>query len=634
MRGETVRPSKTTLMSGPGAIIDLKGGLSAMVMSPDYWLDYDEIHERRLADALDVDCFRTPRTAWVDTIDGKQTSGVLIRRFPRFWYCPRCRRLQDSLYCKYCGDKDEKVKLVPPRMVAVCEGGHIEDFPWRWWVGCRDYNHVIEIRPNAGESDLAVVCPECSRSVPPSEANPTPGFRTLAGALGHLDVVCRGERPWIGDSEANEECSRRLHGVMRAGSNVYFPLSSSSILIPKFSYRIYQRVINGQDLDFMKRIYDSLGGNDGDPTFEKMLLLTIDKYRKNHIEGESADYTEDDFRRAFTHYCQPLTNSGIKGDEWSALYDPEPPPRRGDEVEFHAEKIDVSGHPLLSQFFARIVLVKMLSEVRALNGFTRINPVEGKMMWSDETQTDFARARIREKDDTRWQTIFDEMTSGKKGGRHGYKYLERVDEHGHRVACSSRRWLPATKNKGEGIFFVLNGKRLASWEKDNAWGTVVTEIMKNGMRTLSPMEDFDYSPRGLMIHTFSHLLMRQLSKECGYAMASLRERLYVSRTKDMCGVLVYTSAPDAQGSLGGLVEQASDLDVLTEHIHSMIDTAQFCSQDPLCGLQKPGSTGKPWGAACHACLHVPETSCEGLMNRFLDRHSVRGNGLDKKGYFE
>ena len=53
--------------------------------------------------------------------------------------------------------------------------------------------------------------------------------------------------------------------------------------------------------------------------------------------------------------------------------------------------------------------------------------------------------------------------------------------------------------------------------------------------------------------------VRQLSFECGYSLASLRERLYAASPgagTPMAGILVYTSAGDAEGSLGGLVREA------------------------------------------------------------------------------
>ena len=68
----------------------------------------------------------------------------------------------------------------------------------------------------------------------------------------------------------------------------------------------------------------------------------------------------------------------------------------------------------------------------------------------------------------------------------------------------------------------------------------------------------DLRPEFILIHTFAHLLINQLSYECGYGSSSIRERIYCEKTtnnSDMCGVLIYTASGDSEGSLGGLVRQ-------------------------------------------------------------------------------
>ena len=58
--------------------------------------------------------------------------------------------------------------------------------------------------------------------------------------------------------------------------------------------------------------------------------------------------------------------------------------------------------------------------------------------------------------------------------------------------------------------------------------------------------------RFYLLHTFSHIIMKEMEFSCGYPTASLNERLYYS--DQMCGVLIYT-ADGAEGSMGGLVWQ-------------------------------------------------------------------------------
>ena len=126
-----------------------------------------------------------------------------------------------------------------------------------------------------------------------------------------------------------------------------------------------------------------------------------------------------------------------------------------------------------------------------------------------------------------------------------------------------------------------------------------------------------------MIHTLAHLLVKRLSFEAGYGASSIRERIY-SAPHDgdhpMAGVLLYTAAGDADGTLGGLVGLGRPGN-LERIFAGALEDARWCGSDPVCvesAGQGPDSLNL---AACHACALVPETSCE-LQNRVLDRCAV------------
>ena len=76
-------------------------------------------------------------------------------------------------------------------------------------------------------------------------------------------------------------------------------------------------------------------------------------------------------------------------------------------------------------------------------------------------------------------------------------------------------------------------------------------------RGLQPPNEFYPGIRFVLLHSFAHALIRQLAVECGYTTASLRERIYArdpgEDQPEMAGVLIYTAAPDSEGTLGGLV---------------------------------------------------------------------------------
>lgn len=135
------------------------------------------------------------------------------------------------------------------------------------------------------------------------------------------------------------------------------------------------------------------------------------------------------------------------------------------------------------------------------------------------------------------------------------------------------------------------------------------------------------SERYVLLHTLSHALINELALECGYSAASIRERIYAEppggEGPPMAGILLYTAAPDAEGTLGGLVNLGRPEfagPVLTRALRRM----GLCTSDPTCANHCPGEQEDVLhGAACHACLFVPETSCE-RGNRYLERGALCG----------
>ncbi len=86
----------------------------------------------------------------------------------------------------------------------------------------------------------------------------------------------------------------------------------------------------------------------------------------------------------------------------------------------------------------------------------------------------------------------------------------------------------------------------------------------------------------------------------------------------MAGVLIYTAAPDSEGTLGGLVSLGS-AEQLGRHVDAALKGMEWCASDPLCAEHAPVTeTSLLHGAACHACLFAPETACE-RGNKYLDR---------------
>ena len=184
-------------------------------------------------------------------------------------------------------------------------------------------------------------------------------------------------------------------------------------------------------------------------------------------------------------------------------------------------------------------------------------------------------------------------------------------------------WLPAIELYGEGIFIALDEGRLRRWEQHPA---VLARVAKLALRFAQSGRDEPnpLTPRFMLLHTLSHLLMRQIEAEGGYPAASLIERIYCAYAPNrMAGMLIHVAVSDIAGSLGGLAELAEPkrfLGILSR----ALEHARWCSLDPVCSEHDGQGPALLNRAACHACTLVPEPACE-YGNSLLDRSFVKGD---------
>lgn len=175
-----------------------------------------------------------------------------------------------------------------------------------------------------------------------------------------------------------------------------------------------------------------------------------------------------------------------------------------------------------------------------------------------------------------------------------------------------RKWYPGIQQFGEGIFidtgnFPLNISS-QEWKEQHS--------LNNNM--------LEFTPTFVWWHTLSHRIITALSIDSGYSSASIRESVYTivnRKTREAKGgVLLYTTQPGGDGTLGGLISLVPDFEEVLDTAMRNID---FCSNDPLCSEEKIKPGGHS-GASCYACLLLSETSCA-HRNMYLDRNLLRGN---------
>ncbi len=598
-----LRRSAAVMTFGPGSVVDFRADgapVSAVAAGLEEWdrsfppaglANPQRITEPRLQRKLSVGGFRLPPVVdenWRDDQGNPDRRTLVAARFPEWLQCPQCDRLapagrwsQDpgraGRYCAGCTRKapgQRKVFAVPVRFVMACTKGHLDDFPWHIWVGhktdCKKKDradlYLRSERP--GLAGLVLSCRDCGarRSMDGVfSAQTWRGFR------------CRGRRPWL--AAANETCDCEPRALQRGASNLYFPVIESALSIPPWSDAIQEALgvywnpivtTKSEDRATFIRI---LAQGDLEPVLRELGLSPAELARQ--IEDRLTQYNDD----AILNIRQEEYRQFVSGIDT----------RDRDAREFEVRNVRVPDS--LLPFFSRVVRVVRLREVRALKGFTRINPP------GDEDSPDIAA-----------------------------------------IAVGDPGWLPAVEVRGEGIFLAFNSDTLRVWETrddvvsraqsvDEAWRIEWHRRYGEGEPA------WPITPRYLLAHSFAHALMRQLTLECGYSTAALRERLYVSDGSDgMAGLLIYTATSDSDGTLGGLQRQGEALRI-ERAVGAAIAAMEWCSSDPLCieGMIS-GADGLSL-AACHACVLAPETACE-EYNRFLDRASLVGlPGTPEVGFF-
>ncbi|MEV8454458.1 DUF1998 domain-containing protein [Streptomyces sp. NPDC052095] len=591
-RRGAVRRAQAITTYGVGALIAVDHEsfvVSGLDGADEHW-NADEaprIHERRLARILDVEHFRLPPAS-----EDSSRDGIRVRRFPLMHSCPECNELRShrafnpppgKSVCGTCA-----ADLVPSRFVIACEAGHLDEFPYWQWVhrvagrgmsSPGQCGGTLTLRSSGSSSSLRSIRVSCSCGVP--EVSMEGSFRR--SALKDLGLRCRGTRPWLGTSVPAEPCGLTPRTLQRGSSAVWQPVLKSALSIPPWSdgradplapYWVQLRTLNSRDeVEVSLRVV--FGGKCPVPLDEVMELLA----------AEQEEDAESDETPTFDHRYRALRNK-----EYERL-------RAGnDEREHSRDEQFVCETPLGDPAALGALgvtgpmLVKKLREVRALKAFTRL---------ADPDST----------------TEADEAA----------------------LSAARLNWLPAMEVRGEGVFLRLAEKPLADWEKLAAV-TDRTERIRRAhqgvmeQRSSGPAQaqPSPATPRMVLLHTLAHVLINEWSLDAGYPAAALRERLYSG--EEMAGLLIYTATSDSAGSLGGLVAQGEP-ERLAATLRSAIRRSSWCSADPLCVEAEASGTDGVNLAACHACVLLPETSCE-HNNALLDRALLIGTPEDPSiGFF-
>ena len=544
-----------------------------------------------------------PVEEWIRIWKEKGCNNGDLRYFapPRDPYTKTFRRINDSRLQE--GKNKVHELLEQSSMVLICPNGHISDIPWQQYFSAKLnegkrvteegfdlFNYESDPCPenNNGEHELQwlenrshtesfgmLKCKCCGKTV------------SLEGIM-NLQPLCPGDKPWEGigqqDYAACMQKNKRstMKWALVTSNSVYYAENFSSLYIPD-DYRT--------------------GANVLDEKMQKVLTLMtekwFDKYTKKHPGATKQDYSEhcfeDDFDSLIEYVISKSDDSDytLSEDEAQKVINAFLGDEQGDESgdvreQYRFEEFEVFQKNSKS-FFHKIQQVSTLGVSNTQINFSRVSMPQPELR--DDGTIDYPN-RMK---------IFSE-------------------------APEDVLTMPAVQSFGEGLFFSFNEETMSAWmsshedlfkehykamiEHDDTFESIYREMKLGGIA------------RFLVLHTFSHILMKELEFSCGYPTASMSERLYFSDR--MCGVLIYTT-DGAEGSMGGLVWQGQP-ELIKNIIRKAIQRAINCASDPICWENEDQLNY----AACFSCAMVSETSCE-KRNVGLDRRILVDGDF---GYFK
>ncbi|NVM96184.1 DUF1998 domain-containing protein [Arthrobacter wenxiniae] len=623
----SARPSSLLYTYGPGATMDLPS-FTIMPAGLDDWErvwarrgSVPTVHAPRLLDAVKVHL--GPQISelrpfpWAPKPSSNSREGddlgVPARVFPQWLRCTHCDMLAPLTRFAYrntnpyrpdqarfehekCPGRKGRISkrpmpAVPARYLLACPDGHLDEFPYNWWVHEGAKCTAAEV-PSLAMHDRSVgkgasatiECGACGLKRPMNQAQGEAGASKLPR--------CRGRHPHLGLFDKGG-CPNATKLMLLGASNLWFPASLSIVVMPEATSETHAMVA----ADLLNAA--------GNKRLEKY-GSDLAKWREFLDDDDSplTELSDDDLAAAIAQLMEPPPSEeelaeqrrnfdpiSLLVPEWNFLLrDPLGKLHKADEKSGLVLSPPVGGvHPdLTAQHVTRVMAIDKLRKVNAVLGFTRI----------------------------------DEM--------------ERANDIGQRLVHLSRsgrpKWTVATEDRGEGIYLQLEEKVVAAWEekieKTDLWEAHRAAHERNFLARFSETaKEVDpesrFRPaRYWLMHTLAHVLIREMAMYAGYSAASLSERIYAWKPEAerpaAAGLLIVTTASDSDGTLGGLV-QLSARDNLERVMSRALERALRCSSDPVCAHRTPKDPEEfLHGAACHTCAMASETSCE-RANRFLDR---------------
>lgn len=512
--------------------------------------------------------------------------------FPKWFYCPNCKKFDsysnwkknwhdsgvnlEKFYPPKCYTNNcKEIELEQVRFVMTCPNGHIQDIPWQYWNNRNsEISHDISIEEDGEENiggRINLIFEKCCNDQKlvykvSRENSELSGIHIRCESCGKSEdlggifgfkMKCNGNVQWL-DVRNHQSCEEKLKVVIKSSNSIYYSNIISSIYIP----------VNQIQLSEQHRILISNWLDRG-----KSKTQIIDDMKLDYNVPESIT---NKFLESGEDY---ISEQAFREVEYDYFLSKE----LETEKDIKFSKIDVRE---IIPCLETIIRIDKLKQISIQTSFTRQLPI------------DVDAILLKEDDFNQIQYEVKRQSTSKNN--------------------INTRFLPGVESFGEALLFIMDKEKILNWsavEEIRDRVTLIKNCATNSQRNFIRRKSQIVTPVFILIHTLSHIIIKELEYVCGYPAASLRERIYVG--DNMFGFMIM-AIEGSEGSLGGLVSQCNDIDNLKRIIKSALERARDCSSDPICWNSDGQGVENLNLAACYSCALLPDVSCEEL-NCFLDR---------------
>lgn len=359
-----IRKTQMITTFGVGSIVDFKDD-TVIIASTDDWdynpNDNEEVENRKifnenLSVITGAEYFLMPRTTQ-STNSFSNGKNIPSYVFPEKLHCSRCGNIYDFREldvkkrhkCPQCGNN-----INASRFIVVCSKGHMDDFPYDWWVhngkicpsGVKSPRiRMVNIYNRTDFDSLRLECTECKT---------TRSMVQVFSENALYDFQCTCKHPHFKEPFARVQygCHEKMRARLRSASGVYFPITKAALLIPPWSKKVVNCI--QKNYSILKVVEE-----------DKIIYMIRQFLHDNNISDDEIIRSWNAVKISMEQKRQ-RTELSVFEDEYAILSKDE----NQNEDNFSSYSSYIPDK--YKSYFEQIAVVDRLTVTQAFTGFTRI----------------------------------------------------------------------------------------------------------------------------------------------------------------------------------------------------------------------------------------------------------------------